>query len=287
MLTEPLTQADLDGGPSWFSEVELRADRWRDEHTRSLVIRDGEKIVAVGSMWTSRVHGDRYWFAVVVDRERRRQGIGRQLVGELARLRPQPLPLMTRGFVGTPELAFADALGARTIQVVPPMEVDVAHRDRLREPTPQTTSGTAVGIEMLGAAWAGAYEWTHEDWSPTAPGFAGPLLEGLEDEVDLEATSVTLDGAGSVSAMCVAFTDDKTPVLCGETTVRDAPDGERLVESCLRRSLDVMAGRGVGAIQMDGHVSDPHWLPAWIRLAPTGPWFRLLEIDPAAGGLHR
>lgn len=278
--TRALGQGDLDGGPGWFSEIELRADGWRDEHTRSLIVRDCGVPVAAGVMWTSRVHADRYWASVVVDPKRRRQGIGRRLVAELARLRAEPLPLMTRGFVGTPELAFADALGARTIQVVPPMDVDVARRNRLRETTSQTAAGSAVGLDALGAAWASMYEWSHADWSPTAPGFAAALLEGFAADVDLEATSVALDGAGSVLAVCVAFVDGGVPVLCGETVAREVPGGERLVESCLRRTLDVLAERGVRAVEMDGHVTDPHWLPAWIRLEPTGSWFRLVEIIP-------
>ena len=277
-VTRPLVQDDLDGGPPWLSEIVLRADRWRDEHTRSLIVVDGETPVAAGLIWTSRVHGDRYWTSVVVDPARRRQGIGRRLVTELARLRPRLLPLMGRGFAGSPEIAFADALGARTIQVVLPMGVDVDRRDKLREATSETTAGSAVGLDALGAAWASAYEWTHADWSPVAAGFAEPLLEGLADEVDLEATSVALDGGGSVLALCVAFVDGEVPVLCGETALRTTPNGERLVESCLRRTLDVLAGRGVTTVEMDGHVSDPHWLPAWIRLEPTGRWFRLVEI---------
>lgn len=282
VLIRPLVQADLDGGPSWFSEIELRSDGWRDEHTRSLIALVDDVPVAAGLIWTSRVHGDRYRVSVVVDPDQRRQGIGTRLVVELAQLRAEPLLLMSRGFVGTPELAFADALGARTIQVVPPTDVAVAHRDRLREATLETTSGSAVGLEDLGAAWASAYEWSHADWSPTAPDFAIALLEGFAEDVDLEATSVVLDGGGSVTALCVAFSDGETPVLCGETVAREMPDGERLVESCLRRTLDVLGGRGVTAVEMDGHVSDPHWLPAWIRLAPTGAWFRLVEMDPEA-----
>lgn len=282
MFFRPLVQVDLDSGPSWFSSIELRADGWRDRHTRSLIALDGGVPVAAGLIWTSRVHGDRYWVAAVVDPERRRQGIGTALVGELARLRAEPLRFMTRGFVDAPALAFADALGARTIQIVPPMDVAVARRDALREVTPDTVAGSAVGLEGLGAAWASAYAWSHADWSPTAPDFADALLEGFGDEVDLEATSVELDGGGSVVALCVAFTGGDVPVLCGETTERDTLNGERLVESCLRRTLDVLAERGVSAVEMDGHVSDPHWLSAWIRLQPTGTWFRLVEIDPKA-----
>lgn len=56
------------------------------------------------------------------------------------------------------------------------------------------------------------------------------------------------------------------------------PDGEHLVEACVRRSLDVLAQRGIADVEFDGHVSDPHFLPVLARLQPTGRWFRLVEI---------
>lgn len=281
MRTRLITREDLDTAPDWFAEIELRPDRWRDEHTRSIVAVDGDGApIAAGIIWTSRVHGDRYWVAVAVDPARRRRGIGREVIAALVELRAAPLPFMTRGFVGTPELAFADALGARTIQVVPPTQVRVAAREALREVTAQTVPGTAVGPQVLGEAWASAYAWSHADWSPVGPGFAEALREDFENEVDLEASSVTLDEHGGVTAVCVVFADE-APVLCGETVRREQLGGERLVESCLRRSLDVLAGRGADAVELDGHVSDPHWFPAWIRLDPSGRWFRLVEIEPS------
>ena len=49
----------------------------------------------------------------------------------------------------------------------------------------------------------------------------------------------------------------------------------------MRRSLDVLAARGVERAGIGGHVTDPHFLPVWTRLAPTGGWFRLVEVDAA------
>ena len=46
----------------------------------------------------------------------------------------------------------------------------------------------------------------------------------------------------------------------------------------IRRSLDVLAERGIEAVEFDGHVSDPHLLPVWTRLEPSGRWFHLVEV---------
>lgn len=57
----PLTPHDIEEAPAWMREIPLRADRWRDRHTRSVVAKIEQMPVAAGILWTSRVHGDRYW----------------------------------------------------------------------------------------------------------------------------------------------------------------------------------------------------------------------------------
>jgi len=42
--------------------------------------------------------------------------------------------------------------------------------------------------------------------------------------------------------------------------------------------MSVLAHRGLATADFDGHVSDPHFLPALSRLQPSGRWFRLVEI---------
>lgn len=127
---------------------------------------------------------------------------------------------------------------------------------------------------------AAIYEWIHACWSPVAPGFAVVLRQGVEDDLDLDATSVAVDDAGRIRAAALAYRDTVPPVVTAETVERDAPRGERLVEACIRATLDAFAERGITEVEFDGHVSDPHFLPVWARLRPGGRWFRFVEIPP-------
>lgn len=278
MELRPLESSDLEDAPPWVADRTLRPDLWRDEHTRSVAARDefGE-LVAVGIIWTSRVHGDRYWIDVAVHPDRRRRSIGTGVVRHLRGLRASPLAFMSRGFVDDPALAFADALGARTIQVVPPIEVSTSARLRLRADA-ATVAGSALSPDAIERANAAIYEWTHAAWSPVGPNFAVALNEDLWDELDLEATSVVTDEAGEVLAMSLVYCDSDPLIITSETVDPHEPEGERLVEVCVRRSLDVLAGRGQSRVEFDGHVTDPHFMPVLARLAPAGRWFRLVEM---------
>lgn len=100
----------------------------------------------------------------------------------------------------------------------------------------------------------------------------------MVDDVDRDATSVALDGDGTVRAIAMVYDDTVPPVLTAESTDPADPEGERLVEGCLRAALDALAARGVTQVEFDGHVSDPHFFPNWIKLDPAGRWFRLVEI---------
>lgn len=280
MIFRPLTQADLDSAPVWFDAIELRADRWRDVHTRSAVtVLDGA-IVAVGLIWTSRVHGDRYWCDLVVDPGRRRRGIGSAMLEHLIALRASDLALMTRGFVDDSRLCFADTVGARTIQIVPPSRVLTEHRTALR-PVAGIRAGDEVAWGDLLAANAATYEWTHASWSPVCGDFAEALSEDLEDELDLEATSVAIDVDGQIRAIAMVYRDSEPPIITAETVHPGDPEGERLVEAVVRRALDILAARGILEVDFDGHVTDPHLMPVWARLSPSGRWFRLVELNPA------
>jgi GNAT superfamily N-acetyltransferase len=274
----PLTGSDLDGGPEWFGQVELRADQWRDADTRSAVaVDDRGAVVAVGILWTSRVHSDRYWADIVVDPAHRRAGLGTAMLGHLASLRARGIPFMTRGYVDSARLAFAFACGARTIQIVPPARVSTARRGALRPHDAVVAARRAPFAQVL-AAHADMYEWIHRGWSPVSPGFASAVNAGLIDDLDLDASALALDGDGRVRALAAVYRDSDPPVVCAETTRPDQADGERLVEGCLRHALDALAERGVTGVDFDGHVSDPHFLPNWARLAPTGERFLLVEV---------
>jgi len=279
MRLRPFVEDDLT--LPFLGTVPFRPDRWRDAHTRSAVLEVDGHPVAAGIMWTSRVHGDRYWVTIVVDPASRRRGCGTALFTHLSALRAAPLAFMTRGYVDDDALRFADALGARTIQVVPPADVSSSARTALR-PHPAVRSARDVPWEDVLDANAAVYAWTHAAWSPVARNFATALSEGLDDDVDREASSAAVVD-GEIVALALVYGDSTPPILTAETTTRHTADGERLVEACVRRSLDVLGDRGVDLVTFDGHVSDPHFLPVWIRLAPTGRWFRLVEIPPADG----
>lgn len=286
MTSRPLTQDAINRAPEWMREIPLRADRWRDAHTRAALETDGDEAVAVGMLWTSRVHGDRYWFEIAVDPARRRRGHGRAMLDHLSTLRAADIPFMVRGYADEERLSFCRAMGARTIQIVPPSLVAVANRHMLAR-SPSARGAGEIPWDELTAHNAEVYAWTHAAWSPVAPDFSGALNEDLADELDVEASSVAVIG-GRIVANCLVYRDETPPVVTAETAAADTPDGERLVEGCVRRSLDILAARGVTEAAFDGHVSDPHLLPVWTRLAPTGRWFHLVEVPatvaPASAG---
>lgn len=277
----PLTADVLDSAPPWMTGADLHPDRWRDLDTRSVLALEDAEPVAAGMLWTSRAHDSRYWFIVVVDPQRRRRGIGTSVVQELSRMRRLPIEFITRGYEGDLELAFADGLGARTIQVVPPARVETSMRHRLRA-SDAAIGGDQVPLEVLTAANAASYRWTHATWSPVAEGFEQVLADEVREDADLAATSLVLGGDGHPLALSVVYDDSPFPVITAETVRRDVADGERLVGACLRRSLDVLAGRGTDVVALDGHVSDPHLLPNWTRLEPTGRWLRLVAVPAGA-----
>lgn len=235
---EPLSQGVIDAAPDWMRAIPLRADGWRDENTRSVLATEAGAPVAVGMIWTSRVHGDRYWFEIAVEPAFRMRGHARDMFSHLTSLRAVDIPFMARGYANEDRMTFLRALGARTIQIVPPAHIDVAARSNLR-PHPAVHSGASAGWADVRAANADVYEWTHASWSPVGEGFASALNEGLEDDLDLEATSVAVV-TGRIVANCMVYRDSLPPIVTAETTQADCPDGERLVEGCVRRSLDVV-----------------------------------------------
>lgn len=238
---------------------------------------DGDEIVAAGAIWLSRVHDDRFWLEIVVDPERRRNGIGTALARHLSTLRSRDLPFMARGYVDDEAQRFADALGARTIQTVPPVRAALDSRTELR---PHADVQPLAGADRfrVETAFAAMYRWTHEDWSPVRDGFEDALVEGLWDDLDVDASAVAVDASGGILALALTFVDTDPPLIVAETTTRDQPGGEHLVEGCIRRAMAILAHRGLILVDFDGHVSDPHFLPALSRLRPTGRWFRLVEI---------
>lgn len=272
-----LTAADLEYAPGWWAGRTLYADRRTDEDTRSAVAVEAGQVVAAGTIWLSRVHDSRFWIDIVTHPLHRRRGIGTALVRHLATLRSRDMPFAARGHVGDEALLFADALGAQTTQIVPPSRVDVTMRSALRTHS-EVRSFATIERPRLEGAYTRMYEWTHATWSPVRPGFETPLRESLWLGLDIGASAVALDPRGAVAALALTYIDDDRPLLVTETVTRDQPGGERMVEGCIHRCLSILAERGVAEVDFDGHVSDPHFLPALTRLEPTGRWFRIVEF---------
>lgn len=272
-----LTEDDLHSSPPWWNDRSLAADLWRDGETRSAVAIDGGEIVAAGAIWLSRVHDARFWVDIVVHPEMRRRGIGTAMLRHLATLRSRDVPFTARGYVDEEKMLFADARGAVTTQIVPPARVDLPTHTSLRSHA-RVQAVAGIDRARIEAAHAGMYRWTHETWSPVRAGFEAALNEDLWDVLDVDASAATVDDQGRISALALVYRDTDPPLIVAETTTRHQAEGEHLVEGCIRRAMAILAHRGLTTVDFDGHVSDPHFLPALSRLQPSGRWFRVVEI---------
>lgn len=93
-------------------------------------------------------------------------------------------------------------------------------------------------------------------------------------------SSIAVDHDGSILALVGIFLEDDATEMVGETTSSHIQQGELLVEACLKRSLAKLHELGIETVEVDGHVSDPHWLPALVKAGISGRWFRLAQIPP-------
>ena len=168
-----LVRADLAATPSWLRERSMLPDRWRDEHTRTLIAEDGAgEAIGAGAMWTSRVHSDRYSVDLIVAPAHRRAGIATALLAALADLQPAPKPLIWGAAETDPAHGFAATVGARTIQRAPLDTFQTSRAARLSQDDRVTSAG-AIPPAVVRRAWADMYEWTHADWHPVGPDARG------------------------------------------------------------------------------------------------------------------
>ena len=269
------TDRDVVAAPDWLGGVDLRPDRWRDDATRAVVGLENGMVVAVGRIFTSRVHDDRYRVEIMVAPQCRRRGYGRSIAGSLSDLRADSKPLCSRGFVSSASARFARRLGAHAYQTCPPERVLTRDGSRLVRSNVPTVRGVDVVPDEVRAAWTEIYEWMHADWAPVAPGFEVPLLAEFADELDLVHTRVVREG--HIRAAAFVFADTPEPVVVAECRTRHEPDGLMLLRACVRDALLSLAEDGVGAITFDGHDTDPHFRPLLDELPVTGEAFELLE----------
>lgn len=264
--------------PTWCSQKELAFDQSRDIDTRSLAVSaETNELVALVEWFAPKAHHTHYYLNIEVAPRLRRRGIGTEAFRLASSLRHQDIPFTCRGYLHSEELAFAYSLGATTKQIVPPDKANMAHKDELR-PLPSIQSLRTEEAAPFQQAYLSMYEWTHEQWFPVSGVHQQTILRDALADLDYEATSVHCDSSGAIDAFIAVYQMNGSPILLGETATRSTQDGERIIEACLRRSLDVLSERGVLEVGMDGHISDPHWFPNWIKLSPYGEWFQLLEI---------
>lgn len=195
-------------------------------------------------------------------------------------LRNLDRPVIARGFLASAQLATMETLGARTIQMVPPSSIRTRERHILRR-DPHVVTASSVDVETLKQGLTKMYLWTHENWAQVNVQKVDliPSALGFPETVDLEASSIVISEDGEVQALALVFTDTDIPCLISETVSRHDVEGERIVEGCVRRSLDALASRSINAVEFDGHASDPHFFPNWMKLRPTGKWFRIVEVE--------
>ena len=276
----PVTQEVMSERPSWLEDFELRLDGWASRESHSIVlVKDGEPL-GVGMLWHEQLHCSHYSLELRLAPESETERVATEIVGALLARRQQSLPVTASAFVGSQQDLLLSMMGAKTIQMVPPPTIRIsavtesAHSGRF-----VALPASVVAAEKVVEAARQMYLWTHEKWAPVQEEESALIAEALGvREADFEASSVVVTDMGEVRALSLVWTDGSTAELIAETTDLDEPYGELMVESCVIRSLDRLRARSFEAVEFDGHVTDIHFFPSWIRLEPQGRWFRIVEL---------
>ena len=242
-------------------------------------MKDGEPL-GVGMLWHEELHCSHYSLQLRLAPESETERAATEIVGALLARRQLNLPVTASAFVGSQQDRLLSMIGAKTIQMVPPATI------RISAVTESVHSGRFVALpawvvaaERVVEAARQMYLWTHEKWASVQEEESALIAEALGvREADFEASSVVVSGTGEIRALSLVWTDGSTAELIAETTDFDEPYGEVMVESCVMRSLDRLRARSFEAVEFDGHVTDIHFFPAWIRLEPQGKWFRIIEL---------
>lgn len=260
--------------PAWAQGVYF-ADFTRDEHTRCLLAHHNGELAGIVAWWTARAHHTHYEFQLAVAPHLRRQGIGTALYRQARAQASTSLPFFIRDYLGEPTLCFADSLGARTLQLVPPSSMSTASAQKLRRHN-SVVSAREVSYQVFEQAYMDFYEWTHASWSPVSGDHRAVLARYAAEAYNDYSSVAVAKGVGILAV--IAVFPGSTPELCGELTEPSHPQGELLLEACLRRSLEKLTDAGHSTVEADGHISDPHLFPAWLKTETAGRWYRLVEI---------
>lgn len=226
------------------------------------------------------MHPGQFTLVVEVAPTHRRQGLGRALVAEARRIRPEPLPLVAQvQEADTSGMALLRAEGGQVVQTAPnhrfaPAEMLPWAADQAVPPGAVLAELTAVPRDELVAAVAGMYVWQHVGWAsevsmPAVTAYAGRLADATTAELSAGAR---VDGR--LAAVALVITNpDGTVDLVTETMRRAEPDGTALVAAVLADTVHRLAAGPVTEVGLDGHVTDPHLHPVMLT-------FPALRTDP-------
>lgn len=266
--------------PAWLGSFDFRFDPQSTLEVHSVVAKDGDVMVAVGMLWRPHLHRSHYEVEVLTRPESRNKETVRSIINYLMGQRHRrDIPITMAGFSDDDMMKILRDLDARTIQRVPPPRVQTSRRAAINT-TAMAGPAVDASLSSLCRAVTEMYMWTHASWAPVRAEEAGQICThlGVPGEVDLEASSVALDKDQQILALSLVF-DQGVPMVIAESISESTTNGKDLVAACLKRSLSVLAKRGITEVDFDGHVTDTHFFPIWNSLEPEGSKWEILEVS--------
>jgi len=254
--------------PLWAVQSHRLHGERRDgpRRRRTLVAVEGRELVAAATVAANRLHSGRLWGAIEVAVGHRRQGLGRVLLDAIRDLRPAELPIAGKVRPGSPADAFVTAVGGTVFQRCRGVQVDAGdpalrHWCANVEPVDDVTVGPVTGLDTdtLVAAFAEMYRWVHEDWlAVTVPAALADVSADIVAAADRSLTTGAWTNGRLAATSWVTRRPDGTLEIFAETQRRDEPRGTELLAMTVACSLTAAADAGLGVLEFDGHVTDPH-----------------------------
>lgn len=244
-----------------------RGGRWR----KTLIGVEGRRLVRAASLATNRVHGGRLSCAVEVAAPDRRRGVGRALLAEVLSLAPSGMPVAAKVRPGSAGHGFATAAGGSIYQRSPGPRVDLsdpavrewcAARSRGADDDATVESLARLPAPQLADAFVQQYRWVHAAWSPVSDLSAlGELAATTVKEPDVDVSSAAWLGDRLV-AVAFAFPNGVAGMdVVAETQRQHEPSGASALAASIGRCLTQPRIAGLGTVEFDGHVTDPHLFP--------------------------